>query len=117
MAGNQFVNLFGFHYIVCLRFYFLSKIYSFPAFLSAFFLPLTTLVMILFLADFAFLSLNLSRSVRPALFFFMAILLAQLLAAQVSFTLFASISSLTTLDRALNGNLTLIGVRFISLIL
>ena len=38
------------------------NIYSLPAFLSVFFLPLRALARILFRADFAFLSLNLNRS-------------------------------------------------------
>ena len=78
-----------------------------PAFLRVFFLELRALARILFLADLAFLSLNLewsgdiyyyrphfrkkkskylSRSVRPALLALTAILLAQVELAQVSST-------------------------------
>ena len=77
---------------------------SFPAFLRVLFLELRALARILFLADLAFLSLNLeydyvtsvqatfkessylSRSVRPALLALTAILLAQVELAQVSST-------------------------------
>merc|ERR1719260_241466 len=82
---------------------------SFPAFLRVLFLELRALARILFLADLAFLSLNLSRSVRPALLALMAILLAQVELAQVSSTLLATNSALTTLVQALKGNFTASG--------
>ena len=87
-----------------------QMVQSFPAFLRVLFLELRALARILFLADLAFLSLNLkhnwwylvghsgknmsgsrrsnylSRSVRPALLALMAILLAQVEFAQVSST-------------------------------
>ena len=86
-----------------------QMVQSFPAFLRVLFLELRALARILFLADLAFLSLNLehdwwykleeqekqpgsrksnylSRSVRPALLALMAILLAQVELAQVSST-------------------------------
>merc|ERR1719432_53874 len=87
-----------------------SIVYSFPAFLRVLFLEFKALARILFLADLAFLSLNLSKSVRPALLALTAILLAQVELAQVSSTLLATSSALTILVGALKGNFTAIGV-------
>merc|ERR1719220_167711 len=83
--------------------------------LISFFFWLTALARILFLADLAFLSLNLSRSVRPALFFFNTMRLDQLLAAQSSSTLLATSSDLTTLVGELKGILMTRGVSWSSL--
>merc|ERR1719370_954500 len=85
-------------------------VYSFPAFLRVLFLEFRALARILFLADLAFLSLNLSRSVRPALLALTAILLAQVELAQGSSTLLATSSALTVLVEVLKGNFTAIGV-------
>merc|ERR1711997_1422238 len=87
-----------------------SVIQSLPAFLRVLFLELRAFARILFLADLAFLNLNLSRSVRPALLALIAILLAQVEFAQVSSTLLATSSALTTLVQALKGNFTEMGV-------
>merc|ERR1719228_2465880 len=78
-------------------------IYNFPAFLRVFFLEFRAFARILLRADLAFLSLNLSRSVSPAL-----LALAEL--AQVSSTLLARNSFFMILEGALKGNLTAMGV-------
>merc|ERR1719232_1417479 len=83
--------------------------WSFPAFLNCFFFVLRALATILFLADFAFLSLNLSKSFRPFLRDLMAILLAHVELSQVDWTFSASISLRTTLVEALKAKLTLRG--------
>ena len=79
-------------------------VHSLPALESFLFWVLTALVRILFLADLAFINLNLSKSLRDDLFLVASILLAQLDAAH-----FPEMSSdfqalLTTRDRAENGN-------------
>merc|ERR1719430_2713650 len=87
--------------------------YSFPAFLRAFFFPLSATLMILFLWLLALRSLNLSKSfmlVRLALF---SRRLAQEDWVHLSSTLLDSNSFLTTLVHALKGKLTLMGVRWI----
>ena len=63
-----------------------NQIYNFPAFLRVFFLAFRALARILFLADLALRSLNLSRSVRPALLAFTAIRLLHVDCSHFSLT-------------------------------
>ena len=88
-----------------------NQIYNFPAFLRVFFLAFRALARILFLADLALRSLNLSRSVRPALLAFTAIRLLHVDCSHFSLTWKKNPFSLTFENKQKSN---LVGLKFLA---